>query len=727
MTARRWTLVLGAAVALITLALSSIAPPLATRATDALHDAFMRAQPRTFDPDAPVHIIDIDEVALQTFGQWPWPRSYLARLNDQLFQHGAAVVGYDILFADPDRSSPEQISESWARFGGPQLELPDLPAHDAIFATSIGSGPTVLSFAGAPRGSVPAAKAGIAFTGTRPDAALIGWPGALDNLAALQEPAAGLGLVSLGRGSDGIVRAVPMVSRLGDSLLPSLSAELLRVAQGAGGYVLRTGQGSGEGGKASPVALKIGAFEAPLDGQGRFRVHFAGHYPQRITPAEQVLSVSDHDPALEAAVAGKIVLVGSSAQGLFDIRATPLSDHVPGVTLHAEVLEQILAGQFLARPDWARGTEVLALLALVATLTLVLLRQRPVLSLATAAIAFTLPPAVAWLAFGKGLLLDPLWPMLAVLGLYLPGTTLGILAKERARRAVRDRFAYFLPPALLAQVADDPAGALTPEGADRTLSVMFVDMRGFTTLTENMPPADVVRLVNGFLSTVSEALVAQGATIDKFMGDAVMAFWNAPIETPDHATRACTAVPAVTRAVDQANLMLERQGQPPVQVSIGLNTGPCQVGLMGSQNRLSYTCIGDSVTLAARLEGLTRLYGVGNCAGPDSIGDLPTGLIAPQLDLVTVKGRSAPIPVHSIAPATPETRALCHRLAQARAAFLARNWDTAELAFAALATQALDGWPLDRLAALYLSRIQTCRTTPPGPDWTGAHTARDKR
>ena len=724
MNLRLWTLGLAAAVAGLCIALSALALPLATRATDTLHDAFMRSQPRAFDPSAPVHVIDIDEAALEAFGQWPWPRSYLARLTDRLFDHGAAVVGFDILFAEPDRSSPEQIAQSWARFDGPQVVLPDLPAHDGLFSTALSGGPTVLSIAGAQSGAAPTPKAGIAIAGEPPDQALTRWPGALVNLPQLQHPATGLGVVSLGRGGDGIVRSVPMVTRLGDTLLPSLSAELLRVAQGAGGHVLRT---AGQSGAAHPVALKTGAFELPLDTHGRFRVHFAGHRPERISPAGPILAGQGHDPALQAAVAGKIVVIGSSAQGLFDIRATPLSAHVPGVTLHAEVLEQVLAGQFLTRPDWARGAEVLALLALLAALTLVLLRQRPLLGLAVAAAAFALPPGAAWLAFGAGLLLDPLWPMLAVLGLYLPGTSLDLLAKDRARRAVRDRFAYFLPPALLAQVADDPDTTLTPDGADRILSVIFVDMRGFTTLTEHMQPADVVTLVNRFLSTVSEALVDQGATIDKFMGDAVMAFWNAPIETPDHAARACAALPAVTRAVARSNKTLAAQGLPPVQVAVGLNTGPCQVGLMGSRNRLSYTCIGDSVTLAARLEGLTRLYGIGNCVGPDSVATLPPGLLAPQLDLVTVKGRSQPIAVHSVATDTAQARDVAQRLTCARAAYLARNWDAAELAFSALGTQSLDGWPLEQLAALYLSRIEANRITPPDPDWIGAHVAQDKR
>lgn len=729
MTFARLTWALGALVAVVAIAISSLDPGLTARARDMLHDVYQRADPRPYDPEAPVHIIDINQDALDSYGQWPWPRSYLARLNDTLAAHGAAVIGYDILFPEPDRTSPENITDSWARFDGPEVGLPDLPRHDDMFAAAIAAWPTVLAFAGGPDGDVITPKAGIAFTGDDPSRHLTGYPAALANQSVLQDAALGLGNISLGRSADGIVRSVPMVVTVQGGKLPAFSAELLRVAQGAGGYVLRTSQASGEmsGNTSVPTAIGIGDFGAPLNPVGELRVYFSGSQVQRITPIAEVLETDGLSPTLQVKVGGKIVIIGSSAQGLFDIRKSPLADYVPGVELHAEVLEQIFAGQFLTRPDWARGAEVLTILFFCLCLSIVLVQQRPVLSLAATIVLITFAVLAGSTAFRNGLLLDPIWPVLAVVMLYLPGTTIGIIAKERARRLIRSRFAYFLPPDLLAQVIDDPEDTLTPQGADRDMTVMFVDMRDFTSVTENLAPSDVVDLVNTYLSGVSDALVAEGATIDKYIGDAIMAFWNAPIEVPDHAQQALTAISNITDAVGGINESLARKGLPQVRVAIGINSGPCQVGLMGSRDRLSYTCIGDNVTLAARLEGLTRIYGVGNCVGPTSAVSLPDGTIAPVLDVVQVKGKTIGIAVHTLAKATDANLKTAAALQNAREAFLEQNWQVARERFAALAEAELEGHSLAPLAALYLQRIGAFEATPPPADWDGVFAATSKR
>ena len=275
---------------------------------------------------------------------------------------------------------------------------------------------------------------------------------------------------------------MPLVSVVGDVLMPALSVELLRVAQGAGGHILRTTEGSGEvsGGTVAAVAMRTGALSFPVEADGAFRIHFAGYQPERVTPAARVLEAEGIDPELQARVAGRIVLVGSSAQGLFDIRTTPIDPAIAGVTLHAEIIEQIVAGEFLGRPDWMPGLELLLVVLAGLVLTGLQLRERPVLGLAAALVLITAPVLGGILAFGRaGLLFDPVLPTLTALAVFLPGTAIGFLAKERARRAIRARFAYFLPPALIGQIEANPEAALTPAGAERELSVMFVDMRGF--------------------------------------------------------------------------------------------------------------------------------------------------------------------------------------------------------------------------------------------------------
>jgi adenylate cyclase len=729
----RLTLLLGVTITLLALALAVLRPPLLERARDAVFDGYQRAAPRAWDPGAPVHIIDIDEAALDAYGQWPWPRSYMAAMTDRLFEHGAVAIGYDVLFAEPDRTSPERITESWTRFrdGIPPV-LPDLglPPHDQVFADAIAGRPVVLSVAGGPEGEAPVPLAGIAVTGALPPD-LPSFPAAVVNLPELTASAAGLGTISLGRASDGVTRNVPMASLVGGALMPSLSAELLRVAQGAGGHVLRTTEGSGEmsGGTVAAVAMRTGALTYPVEADGRFRIHFAGHQPGRITPAARVLEARGIDPELEARVAGRIVLVGSSAQGLFDIRTTPIDPAIAGVTLHAEVIEQIVAGDFLTRPDWMLGLELLVVVLAGLTITAMQLRERPVLGLA-AGLVFAVGPVLGGiLAFEHAdVLFDPVMPVLTALAVFLPGTTLGFLAKERARRSIRSRFAYFLPPALIGRIEADPEAALTPGGAERELTVMFVDMRGFSTVTEGMPPDRVVALVNTYLSAVADTLVEHGATIDKFMGDAVMAFWNAPIARADHAAAGLRAIAAVEEATARASADLVAMGLPGVRVAIGIETGPAFVGLMGSRDRLSYTCLGDTVTLAARLEGLTRQYGVGNCVGPAAAAACPPGLRPVPLDLVAAKGFARAVEVSVVLPEAGEGVAeFAELLAAARAAYLGRHWEVAEGVFSDLAALEVEVCDTVRLAELYLGRIAAFRKDPPSPDWDGAAVATAKR
>lgn len=729
----RLTLTLGLAVTAGMVALTAFPPLILDRARDAVFDGYQRTAPRPYDPAAPVHIIDIDEAALEVYGQWPWPRSYMAELTERLFDHGAAAVGFDVLFPEPDRTSPDLIVESWSLFtDGPPPVLPDLgiEPHDTRFAAAIMDRPVVLSIAGGLEGSMPEAIAGFAVTGTTPTT-LTNYPGAIGNLPELTAAASGLGTISLGRNADGITRSVPMVSDFGGVLIPSLSAELLRVAQGAGGHILKTSEASGEisGGTVAATAMQVGGLAFPLEGDGRFRLYYAGYQAARVTPVGDLFEADGVDPALQETLEGRIILVGSSAQGLFDIRTTPLDGQIAGVTLHAEIIEQIVAGAFLDRPDWMRGLEILIVALAGLSLTILNRLERPLLGLGTAAALGGGSVAGGIFAFMQmGLLFSPVMAVLTTVLVYIPGTTLGYLAKERARRSIRERFARFLPPPLIAEIEKNPAAALTPEGAERDLTVMFVDMRGFSTVTEGMPPDRVVTLVNTFLSAVAEALVDHGATIDKFMGDAVMAFWNAPIMRDDHASAALDALHAVNDAAEQANFTLASQGLPRINLGVGLNTGTASVGLMGSRDRLSYTCIGDSVTLAARLEGLTRIYGTRNCVGPNSVAACPPHLQAVTLDLIAVKGFMKAVEVATVLPRmTPGLQDFATALAQARAAYIARDWAEAEAAFVRMAKIKVQTCNTGLLAQLYLDRIAGHKETPPPDGWAGEFVALTKR
>ena len=722
----RLTWGVGVAVTVVMVLLYAAEPVALLQARAALQDGYQRAAPRESSPDSPVHIVDIDEASLREFGQWPWPRTYLAELTDRLFDLGAVTVGYDILFAEPDRTSPDAMARNWGRFvpAAPPVfdSLATLPDHDFALAELLATGPSVLAIAGAEDGTPPDPKAGIAYTGRLPETALTAYPGALSPIAPLAKAATGIGGISLVTGSDGITRSVPMVALYNGQLLPSFTAELLRVAQGAGSHILRTTEASGQvsGGAALPVAMRTGALEYPLDARGHFRIHFSAGRADRTTPVTAILTDTPDADALTARIAGKIVLVGSSAQALFDIRATPLSPEVPGVQLHADILEQILAEEFLYRPDWIRGLEVLLIFVVGLIVTGFAAREKPLFGLVATATSVCALLLGGWLAFTEaGLILNPFEAALTAIAVYLPATTISVFGKERARRRIRERFGHFLQREVVDQIASAPEETLTPSGAQRELTVMFVDMRRFSTLSENMAPEDVVRMLNIYLSAVTDALVASGATIDKFMGDAIMAFWNAPLRQKDHTHRAARAVFAVERAIRECTPRLRAVGLPAIEARVGVNTGPAFVGLMGSEERLNYSCVGDSVTLAARFEALTRQYGVINLLGEETARQVPAEYIAVPIDRVVVKGRSSAATVFTLLHRNPDTTAFAEALAELRAAYLAQDWPRARAGCRALSGHSVEGADAAVLAQVYEARIELISRSVLPPNWDG--------
>jgi adenylate cyclase len=724
---------IGFAITLLMLILAAVAPPFILQLRNAVFDTYQRVAPRAVDSALPIHVIDIDEASLAALGQWPWPRTYLAELTDRLFALGAVAVGFDILFSEPDRTSPAATLQSWQRFSDRAVSLPETllsEDHDAKLADAFRNRPVVISLSGGLNGDVPQPKAGISFTGARPDSAITSFPGALSPLPGLAETAAGLGAISLSSGLDGVSRTVPMVVQMGDQLMPSLSAELLRVAQGAGSHILRTTEASGEmsGGTARVVDMRTGVATYPLDGNGHFRLHFSAAPARPMTPAYKVLGDGDLQ-ALQPDIAGKIILVGSSAQGLFDLRTTPLGSQVPGVLLQAAVLEQVISESYLTRPDWMPGLELLLVGIVGLIVTLLCTLDRPLAATAGTALIAGVGAIAGWQAFVReGVLFDPSLPILTSLAILIPGTALGLIGKERMRQRIRSRFAYFVPEALVNQIASDPGNALTPQGAAREITVMFIDMRRFSTVTERMTPEEIVHFLNMYVGAVSDALIAEGATIDKYIGDAVMAFWNAPLTQTDHKAQALRAIFGVERSVAQANAVLEAEGLPSIGIGIGVNTGPAFVGLMGSRDRLSYTSVGDSVTRAARFEGLTRIYGTNNCVGAPSIADLPKDLKTLELDLVVVKGKTMPVALFTVySTGNTGFAEAADVFEHARSAYLLQKWDAALTALDHFAGLKADGFDTPLLADLYRSRITELRDTDLGKDWDGTFVSKAKR
>jgi adenylate cyclase len=687
-------------------------------------DLFQRLKPRQ-PAGAPVIIIDIDEASIRQIGQWPWPRTTLARLVEHVGQMGPAGIAFDLVFAEPDRTSLRQAASNLIEAGA-EVRLPaNLPDNDAVLANAFSQTPVTagLVLSNQIAGELPDPKTGFAVAGRNPEQYLTAFTGGLANLKPLNDAAAGLGFFSFPPSPDGILRDVPLVALGGNKLYPSLAVEALRLAQNAGSIVIRATGGSGEAdtGRPAMTALKVGAFEVPTGPAGELRVYYSGVPGLTRLSASQFLG-PEVAPSIADRVRGRIVLVGSSAIGLRDIVATPLSPAVPGVEVHAEIIDQIVSGSFLTRPDWAPGAEIAVCAFLTIALLAALLLFGPLIAAGAAVTLVGIAVAGAWLAFDHSrLLLNPIVPSISVLSVYSTATVLLLLLSDRERQFVRRAFGQYLAPTLVEKLADNPT-ALKLGGEVRELTVLFCDIRHFTALSENLDPQDVTKLLNRFFTPMTDILLRSGATIDKYVGDQIMAFWNAPLATPDHPHRACFAVLEMIKGLADLNTREPMQ----IDVGIGLSTGPCCVGNLGSEQRFSYSAIGDTVNIAARLEGLTKQLRIAFLL-TETTAKRVQNLPVVELDLVCVVGRREPLSVFTVLPDDSLHGRNFASFASSHASMLAAYRTGNFLLADRLLTELRFDCPpvLTHVYEVYAERLSNLRQNPPG-EWNGVFNALQK-
>ena len=696
-------------------------------------DAYQRAAPRPY-VDTAVRVVDIDDESIRRLGQWPWPRSEIARLNSALARAGAAAIAYDIVFSEPDRTSPALMAEQLRRSGADSAVIAGLrrlPDNDALLAQSFAESPVVLGFflLNDRDGAVVEPKVGPGFGGS-PPSAVPQFRRGIESLPALDAAAAGKGFISLAPDSDGIVRQVPMLARRGGELLPSLSLEAMRVGQGAGSVVVRTSDASGEtrGSPGDIVAIQAGQFELPTTASGSLWLHYTRPAPQRIVPAWKLLDPATPPAELEREFSGRIVLVGAGAIGLRDLIATPLGERELGVVAHAQAIEQAILGKFLLRPDWAPGLERGLLIALGLALALLLPRIGALRGAVLGIAAVAAIDAASWIAFDRrGYLLDPTWPALTLIVVYVAQTAMTYYREERRRAYIHGAFDRYLSPELVRRIAADP-DQLELGGEDREMTVLFADVRNFSGISEHMPPKQVIGFLIGLLTPLCNVLLARKATIDKFIGDAIVAFWNAPLDDPDHHRNAARASLEMIAALDALNAAPPEGWPGEVRIGVGLNSGQCCVGNMGSAQRLSYSLIGDTVNLASRIEGLTKLYGVSVAIGNDLANHLG-GFALIELDLVQVVGRDTPERIHALlgdesVAQQPAFYALAADHQALLAAYRGQEWNEAAGLAERLARAAPFG--LGKLYALYAERIARLAADPPPADWGAVFVAPGK-
>jgi len=629
-------------------------------------DIYQQIKPRvTPKPeDRMVTIIDIDERSLKEIGQWPWSRKTVAQLVINLHNLGIGVTAFDIVFSEPDRMNPKGVAQSLAGLdNATKQKILKLQSNDETLGRIVSQANVVLGQAGywdqLPNEAGKPFKKSVAvrkLSKNSPDPGdfLNEIPTLIRNLPVLEKGTKGVGMFSLNPSLDGIIREIPLVSKHGGDLYPALSIEAIRVGFQVSTLLAEVNEigiqaiGVAPKSKIKPKGLKISTNE-----RGMVRPYFAKHDKSLYVSAADVLNGTLD----KSKVAGKIGFVGTSAVGLLDIRSTPLDPLIPGVEVHAQMIENAIAidrklgavvsaDQFLKRPYLVKGIE----LTLVALGGLIMVIVVPMMGATRSLFVFVVLAGGAafasWYMFSQErVLLDATFAVISTFLLYSTLTYMNFTREEAAKRQTRDAFSKYLSPDMVNVVAENP-DQLKLGGDKRDMTLLFCDVRGFTTISEQFDAQGLTALINKLLTPLTNVILARKGTVDKYMGDCIMAFWNAPLDDAEHAKHGCLSALSMLHEMVPLNARLEieavEEGRKhiPLKVGLGLNSGECVVGNMGSDQRFDYSVLGDTVNLAARLEGQSKNYGVRVVIGYETWVQVPT-LATIELDFIQVKGKTS--------------------------------------------------------------------------------------
>ena len=724
-------------------------------------DFYQQTKPRPIPADSPVVIIDLDEKSLKEIGQWPWPRSTLRDMTIKLFQSGVKVVGFDIMFPEADRMSGSLVAKALPGLSSDlKKRLSAMTSNDELLGSIIkqasahwkkGYG-VVVGQSGLNEERVYKDRKPLVSKvhqrrmkgAPKPYLWVPAFPGLLRNVLPIEKYAAGHGLLNLTPEIDGIVRRVPAFFRLGKKLYPTLAVESMRVYSGRRGIITK-GTQSGISDVIISKKLKV-----PTDKNGRMWPYFSRSDKSKYISAVDVLNgVADPNK-----IKGKIALVGTSAAGLLDIKTVPTERFIPGVEIHAQLIESVVHKLFLSRPNFSDALEMsLALFGGILIIILV-----PWIGAKWSLLAFLFIAAgsgySSWYLFSEErMIIDAAFGILTVLLLYITLTYTSYAAEEAERRQTRDAFSKYLSPAMVEAVVEDP-NLLTLGGAKRDLTLLFCDVRGFTSISELFDAEGLTVLINKLLTPLTDIILARKGTIDKYMGDCIMAFWNAPLDDKMHAEDGCRSALAMVAAMAPLNERLKQEAEEEgrkhldLKVGLGLNSGEAVVGNMGTAQRMDYSVLGDTVNTAARLEGQSKTYGVDIVLGPSTCAQVPD-FATVELDNIQVKGKTVGLLIYALlgdeeVAKDPAFIAVKEAVEEMIREYRNQAWDKArELAnkvraaaetaaetevgaVMAVKAAAGDRFKLDVLCELYEGRIAAYEENPPPEDWNGVFIATTK-
>lgn len=691
-------------------------------------DLFQLIDPRDKKGVRPVTIVDIDDRSLAKFGQWPWSRTRIADMIINLTNNGAVAIGFDVVFSEADRLNPDLVANQMRYLDdATRMKLRELPSNDQIFSEAIKRSRVVLGETGQPEVGSELDKT-LPFTGVatvgeeNAEKFLFEFPGLLRNVPVIEKVAAGRGLFTIKTERDGLIRRVPMIMRAQGNIMPSLSLEILRVVTGTPTLLVRTD-------KTGIRAIRLKGVEIPTDKNGQLWVHYARRDPSIYVSAADVLD----NTVPPGRLTGKLVLIGTSAAGLNDLKTTPVSSTMPGVEIHAQVLESVLSGAVISQPNYALGVELLAALIIGILVIIFTPNLGPVRLVLAGATFAAILIGTSWFFYWRyRYLIDFTYPLLSTTAIYLTFIFASFVREQRQRKEIRGIFAQYMSPVLVEQMAQSPEKVVLG-GEEREMTIMFSDVRGFTTISESYKhdPQGLIVLMNRFLTPLTDVIIEEKGYVDKYMGDAIMAFWNAPLDDAEHQVNACEAAIRMLEKIDVVNREREQEAADgghvyiPLNVGIGLNTGIGVVGNMGSDLKKNYSVLGDSVNLASRLEGQTKEYGFPIIVGSRTALAAKDKFAILELDFIMVKGKSEPEVIYAIAGREDVMRSgafqrLRNITIEMLSCYRNRDWRGA-LDAIERGRRSEDADTLEKLFKLYEARIKEFRANPPAEGWTGAY------